>query len=95
MYLKCDLMIVPRHFNSLLGGAKPVIPPTLYVNDHNSLGSPGNSIPGLKSVAEHDYLTVVREISKKCHQIMTIRFLKTKLISYHKSLRFDVSIVHS
>ena len=27
--------------SDLLGGARPVIPPNLYVNEHNSLESPG------------------------------------------------------
>ena len=31
-----------RAANNLLGRAQPVIPPNLYVNEHNSLGSPGN-----------------------------------------------------
>ena len=32
----------PKYFEVLLGRAQPVIPPNLYVNKHNSLGSPGN-----------------------------------------------------
>ena len=31
-----------KTFMGLLGGAQPVIPPNLYVYEHNSLGFPGN-----------------------------------------------------
>ena len=33
---------VPGAVTNILGRAQPVIPPNLYVNEHNSLGSPGN-----------------------------------------------------
>ena len=32
-------------WDCLLGRAQPVIPPNLYVNEHNSLGSPGKGLP--------------------------------------------------
>ena len=35
-------LILPNVIGILLGRAQPVIPPNLYVNEHNSLGSPGN-----------------------------------------------------
>ena len=36
------------HSHKLLGRAQPVIPPNLYVNEHNSLGSSGKVISSLE-----------------------------------------------
>ena len=49
----------------LLGRAQPVIPPNLYYNEHNSLGSPGNTNANMHCTARIPLFFEVKEFTAR------------------------------
>ena len=72
--------------SALLGRAQPVIPPNLYVNEYNSLGSPGNSqlciVHDFYDNLLHDYAMLYKLVIGTYQRVMAYAKCFIKLLSF-------------